>query len=513
MRKQKLFLLIFLSITLYSAAFGRTIFNEGEKSTYKVQSFIITDYGAVGDGKTICTEFINHAIKECYKNGGGQVYFPPGIYISGTIILKSNVELYLERGSTLLASTNHSDFPRMKQPKYRSQKDPGGWYALIYGEGVSNIGIRGFGLINGQGKLQKSRPELLGGDRDGRPRNILLISCSDVRIENVKMKNSGIWNQHYLNCEDVIIDGVQVYNHSNRNNDAIDIDGCRRFVMSNSIVDSDDDGITLKSTGAALCEDITISNCVVSSFCNGIKAGTESTGGFKNITISNCIIKPSRSKEIVRVNNYSLGITGISLEIVDGGIMEGVTIDNVTIEGTQCPLYIRLGNRARKHTSNAKEPGVGIMKNIAISNLVAYNSGNFCSSITSFTGHYIENVSLNNIQLFNIGGLQKGDYIADINEIKEDEKGYPQPTNWKELPSSALFIRHAKNVMIQGLLMGSDAIDPRVPIIANDVEGLSIKNTRVTKNNTSDTFFQGKDVTVFDVEKPLGWKAKVTNIQ
>src|SRR5690606_11135092 len=115
-------------------------------------------------------------------------------------------------------------------------------------------------------------------------------------------------------------------NHTNRNNDAVDIDGSRRVVISNSIFDTDDDGITLKSTGFAPTEDVTISNCVVSSFCNAIKAGTESYGGFRNISISNCIIKPSRSKSKPFFNTPRIGITGISLEIVDGGTMEGVTI-------------------------------------------------------------------------------------------------------------------------------------------------------------------------------------------
>jgi len=509
MRTQKLFSLIFLNILLCTTAFSSTSFKGEQKSTPNVQIFNITDYGAEGDGITICTEAINKAVLDCNKNGGGQVYFPPGKYLSGTIIMKNNVEIYLERGSTLLASIRHEDFPRMPQPKYRSQKDPGGWFALIYADEVSNIGIRGFGTIDGQGKLQKPRPNLLGGDRDGRPRSILLISCNKIRIEGVTMIHSGIWNQHYLNCEDVIIDKIEVYNHANRNNDVIDIDGCRRFILSNSIVDSDDDGITLKSTGAAPCEDIAITNCIVSSWCNAIKAGTESTGGFKNITISNCVIKKSRSEQKPISNDYPSGITGISLEIVDGGTMEGVTISNVTIDGTKCPLYIRLGNRARKHTKNAPTPKVGVMKNIAISNLVCYNSGNYSNSITAIPGYYIENVTLSNIQFFNEGGLKAGEYLSDIESVKEDEKGYPQPTVWKELPSSVLFIRHARNVMIQGMLMGSDATDPRVPIIANDVEGLSIKNTRVTKNNTSDTFFLGKDVKGFEVEKPLGWEKQV----
>ena len=102
--------------------------------------------------------------------------------------------------------------------------------------------------------------------------------------------------------------------------------------------------------------------------------------------------------------------------------MEGITIGNITIEGTQCPLFIRLGNRARKHTENAPELPIGIMRNIAISNVAAYNTDNFSNSITAIPGHYIENVILDNVQFFNLGGLHKGDYIINYLEVIEDEK-------------------------------------------------------------------------------------------
>lgn len=513
MRTGRIIHLAFLCVFFYAALPGNATKRPDQSAKSASQRLVVTEYGAVGNGTVLCTEAINEAIADCSAQGGGQVYFPPGTYLSGTIVLKDNVEIYLERGSTLLASTRHQDFPRMPQPRYRSQKDPGGWFAFIFADEACNIGICGFGTIDGQGSLQEPRPELLGGDRDGRPRSILFISSNKIRIEGITMINSGIWNQHYLNCEDLIIDKVEVYNHANRNNDGIDIDGCRRVILSNSIFDSDDDGITLKSTGSAPCEDICISNCIVSSWCNGIKAGTESTGGFKNITISNCIVKKSRSKEKPFFYDFPSGITGISLEIVDGGTMEGVNISNITIDGTMCPLYIRLGNRARKHTNDAPTPKMGTMKNISVSNLVCYNTGNYSSSITAIPNHYIENITLSNIQLFNEGGLKEGDYLPAIASVDEDESGYPQPTVWGELPSAALFIRHAKNVMIQGMLMGSEAPDPRVPVIAHDVEGLSIKNTRVTKNYTAETFFQGKNVRTIEVEKPLGWTKTLSHIE
>jgi polygalacturonase len=443
------------------------------------QHYNIMNYGAVKDDTTkLSTTAINKAVAACAKNGGGQVIIPTGNFKSGTITLLSNVELYLERGAILWGSTNTHDYPRQQQPTYRSQKDQGGWYALIYAVGTSNIGISGFGTIDGQGARQVPQHPAPGGiaDLDGRPRNILFISCKDVSVQNVSMRNSGIWNQHYLNCEDVIVNNIRVYNHSNQNNDGIDIDGCRRFILSNSILDSDDDCITLKSTGLAACENITITNCIASSFCNAIKCGTESTGGFRNIAINNCVVKPSRCKTEPVFKTPRIGQTGIALEIVDGGVMEGVNVNNVVIEGTECPIFVRLGNRARKHIQEAPQPGFGTMRNVSIANVTAYNTGNFGSSITGVPGAKIENIRLDNIRLVNKGGLGTDQYTADFTHVTEKEKDYPDPTDWGNLPSYGLFIRHVNAISLNQINLSSLATEVRVPILAVDVDSLLISN-------------------------------------
>lgn len=463
------------------------------------QQYNVVDYGAVPDTTRLSTEAINKAIGACYAAGGGQVVIPAGKFKSGTIVLKNNVELYLDRGAVLYASTNPADFPRQKQPSYRSQKDPGGWFALIYAEGAENIGIAGKGTIDGQGAFHRSRPELLGGDRDGRPRNILFISCTRVSVEGITLLNSGIWNQHYLDCEDVIVNNIHVYNHSNKNNDGIDIDGCRRFVLSNSIIDSDDDAIVLKSTGSAGCEDVTITNCIVSSYTNAIKLGTESTGGFKNIAISNCVVRPSRSQVESKFGLPRLGITAISLEIVDGGIMNGVCVDNIVIEGTQCPIYVRLANRARKHTKDAPTPGPGQIKNVRISDITAYNTGNFSSSITGVPDASIENISLSNITFVNTGGLKKDDYLAHPSEVKEDVKGYPQPTVWGNLPSYGFFIRHVENISLTNIELRSQEPDVRAPIIGVDIEELVLRDLILDKKNPEASILL-KDVKRYDID-------------
>ncbi len=472
------------------------------------QDYLITDFGARPGRAYLNTEAINQAIEVCSMKGGGRVIIPTGVFRSGTIFMQDNVELHFNMGATLLASPNLKDFPIQPPATYRSQKDPGGWLAFIYANGVSNIAITGFGTIDGNGeKFEGYGP----GHYDGRPCNILFISCNDVRVEGVRMMSSAMWNQHYLNCEDVIVDRIKVYNHSNRNNDGIDIDGCRGFILSNSIIDTDDDAITLKSTGKAATENVVITNCIVSSFCNAIKMGTESTGGFRNISISNCVIKPSRNKS-KPIYGFPRGITGISLEIVDGGVMEGITISNITIEGTACPLYVRLANRARKHVVNASQPPMGKMRNISINNLVAYNTGNYSSSITSIPGSYIENVSLKNVQFHNVGGVKSEGYLKKIADVNEDEKGYPQPSVWKNLPSSGLFIRHVKNIQIDGLMLGSKKSDPRIPIVAEDVKGIQIQEIAKIGNCEAGVFFYGKNIKNFEIEKPLGWKGEVVKI-
>ena len=119
------------------------------------QDYLITNFGAVRDGISVNTKAIQAAIDAANKNGGGKVLIPTGVFLSGTLVLKDNVELYLAKGAQLLASARQEDYPRQPQPKYRSLRDQGGWYSFIYAEGATNIAISGNGTIDGQGAKQK----------------------------------------------------------------------------------------------------------------------------------------------------------------------------------------------------------------------------------------------------------------------------------------------------------------------------------------------------------------------
>jgi polygalacturonase len=448
----------------------------------QAKEYNILDFGAKSDTTVVCTKAIQEAIDACNANGGGRVIIPAGNFVTGTIILKSFVELYLENGATLLGSKNILDYPDIK-PDYISLRTQGTTRQLIYAENASHIAISGLGEIDGQGKYFK----IMQPNAEGvlRPHLIRFISCQDIVVQNVSLRNSGAWMEHYLACERLQIKGVKIYNHckiNHHNNDGIDLDGCKNVTVSDVICDSDDDAITLKSTSPKACENITITNCVVSSHCNAIKMGTETTGGFKNITISNCIIKPSEYND-GDISGVKTGITGISLEIVDGGTMDGICISNVRIEGTHSPLFIRLANRARPYKEGLEVTQVGIIKNVSINNVFITSDEKIGCSITGIPGHPVENIHLSNIYFQSEGGGLKEDVYR---EVPEKEKDYPEGTMFGVLPAYGFYIRHAQNISVTGGETNTANPDSRPAFYLDDVVNGKLANLTLCGNESSE---------------------------
>ena len=453
---------------------------EGFGSPYRV-----TDLGATGDGRTLDTAAIQAAIDRAAEGGGGTVFFPPGAYLSGTLFLKSHVRLDLDAGATLLGSPDVEDYPLVMNG-YPSRTDRYCARALIRGEGLEDIAITGRGTIDGQGALfrdNRASAEAMAEIKKpyeeagryvpndvfvNRPYVIQLVSCRNVLVEGVRLRNSAMWMQHYLNCAFVTIRGIDVYNHSARNNDMIDIDGCRNVTIADCFGDTDDDALTLKSNGEGATENVSITNCVLRSHCNAIKAGTESYGGFKNITISNCVIETSEAPE--GLSGRPEGLAGIALEIVDGGVMDGVTIDNIVVRGTTAPLFIRLGDRARPPRPGQERPPVGRLRNVTITNVVARDAGNVGCAIAGLPGHPIENLTLSNIRM----SFKGGGAADSVAEVPENADGYPECTMFGPLPAYGLYVRHAAGVDVRGLHLDFEKDDTRPALACDDVRDLAI---------------------------------------
>jgi polygalacturonase len=455
------------------------------------RDFVITDFGAKSDTTVLSTAAIQTAI-DCCANEGGRVVVPAGNFKTGTIVLRSNVNLHLESGATLYGSTDLRDYRRMKS-SYISLRTHTPTIQLIYADSVENVVIDGYGTIDGRGRGFKK----LSWNDEGitRPHLLRFIQSHDIVVKDISLRNSGCWMQHYLACDRVRIDGIKVTNRNNYNNDALDLDGCHDVIVRGVIADSDDDGITLKSTSPRLCENIVIENCIVSSHCNAVKLGTETNGGFRNILIRGIVVKPS-ADQTTQFFGRECGTSALSLEIVDGGLMENVSVDGMNIVGTESPIFIRLAHRGRGYTFNksgaeafvgqsvqggnegatrSQKPDsvetIGRMRSVYINNVHARDCGNFGSSITGLEGHEVEDVHVSNVSIRQRGGITRAN-LKLIDEALRDEKTaeYPEATMWGPLPAKGFYVRHARNVRFENVEIYTETDDARPEFVKIDVQ-------------------------------------------
>jgi polygalacturonase len=410
----------------------------------------VRDYGAAGDGAQLDTRALQAAIDACAAAGGGTVYFPPGRYLSGTLFLKSHITLHLEGGATLLGSPSREDYPSTV-PAVRSYTDNYTVRSLIYAENLEHIALEGHGVIDGQGGTFK-------GSYKDRPYLLRVIACREVSMRGLTLRNSPMWVQHYLACEGVCIDGVRVKSTCNANNDGIDIDGCEQVRIANCDIRSGDDALVLKSTQERPCRNVVVTNCVLSSLCNAFKLGTESNGGFENIVMNNCAI-------------YDTRISGIALELVDGGTLEQVSISNVTMHNTKSAIFIRLGDRARPFKAGMEPIGIGRLRHVRISDVQAFGADAMGCSITGLPGHPVEDVVLENITVSFAGG---GKVIKDPASVPEKPKAYPEYAMFGLLPAYGFFCRHARGLRLNRVQVSTVQPDPWPALVCQDVGGLEL---------------------------------------
>lgn len=403
---------------------------------------------------------IQKAIDKASLNGGGTVTVPAGDFLTGPLELKSGVELHLEMGARLLGLPDIAAYDKAHEVVNGEKSQ---FSALIYAYNQNNIAITGLGTIDGQGGDPAFQVK---GDPAGRPMIILFRHCNNVVVSGIRLENAAHWTQFYRNCDGVRIHGIKVYSHSNYNNDGIDIDS-RNVVVSDCIFDCEDDAICLKSLSESFCENVSVTNCVAASNCNAVKLGTSSAYGFRNITVSNVTIRRASednfrhwSTKIAGVTAPTTVISGIAIEMVDGGICDNVDVSNISMRDVQTPIFIRMGRR-----SEATFPEGSKMRGITISGVTAVSESLITSSITGVPGLYPENIYLSDIDITAPGG---GTAEMAAREVPESEKKYPENRCLgHNLPASGLYVRHAKNVYLSNVNFHFRTADER-PIIVTD---------------------------------------------
>jgi hypothetical protein len=466
-------------------------------SADEIQTFNIVDFGADPDGETLNTVAIQNAIDAAFKNGGGRVILPEGRFLSGSIVLKTGVELYFDGEATLLGSTNPIHYQEMND-----------WRALIMAENASQIAIRGQGTIDGQGRalalnvdslhhigelvdprynLRRMRPS-----EYYRPQLIYLMKCSMIEVSGISLKNSSCWVQTYEQCTDLEIDQVKVESRAYWNNDGFDIVDCKNVRLTHCDVNAADDGICLKSHSPLQINDqIYIANCTVRSSASAIKFGTASYGGFQNVIIEN-------------IKVFDTYRSAIAIESVDGGWIENIRVSNITAMNTWNPIFIRLGHRA------GDTPG--IIRNISISNMnvqvpfgrpdIEYDMRGpavgslhnpFPSPITGIPGHHIENITLENIQITYPGRATKGmAYIplSRLNQVPEQVEEYPEYSMFRELPAWGFYVRHVKDIKMKNITLKLADGDYRPAYVFDDVDGLVMQGIELPEGRNLQIAFR-----------------------
>ena len=390
----------------------------------------ITDFGAKNDTTVLSTQAIQAAIDRCSQEGGGQVLVPAGHYKMGTIVLRSKMNLHLEKGAILFGSTDINDYTSQRT-SYVSLRTNTPTVQLIWADDVEDVTIDGEGIIDGRGK---AFPKLSWNDEGiTRPHLLRFVQSRDIQLKGITLRNSGCWMQHWLACDRVKIDGITVNN---------------------------------RNTSPKLCENITITSCVVSSHCNAVKLGTETNGGFRNITIQNICVKPSYDQSSQFFGHESKrGTSALSLEIVDGGVMENVNVSDFTVEGTESPIFVRLGNRARSYCDSVIINHIGRISGIRISRFLVNNAGPTGCSITGIEGHPVENIFLSDIFIRQQGGQPTTTAPTD-----EKLKEYPEATMWGILPAKGFWVNHARNVHFDNVCVEATAPDQRPLFFKQDCE-------------------------------------------
>lgn len=457
-----------------------------------VSFFNVRTFGATGDGSHLDSPFINKAIDACVRAGGGTVYFPAGTYLSGSIHLQSNIHLLIDAGATILGAPQSMNAYDETEPWTNNPFQDGGHCyfhnSLIWGENLTNVSITGQGMINGGGLVRsdglldrmcgfstwnkadsaesgKSYPPSRLGNKA-----IALKLCRNVLIRDITIFHGGHFAILVTGCDNVTVDNATM----DTDRDGIDIDCCHNTMVSNCRINSpNDDGLCPKSSFAlganVITENLTIVNCQVSGFEEGtlldgtmkpskggtgrIKFGTESNGGFRNVTVANCTFRCCH---------------GLALEEVDGGIMENISINNITMMDVKdYPIYITLGIRNR-----GPHATTGTVRNIQISNVIASGIDRMSGvQITGVPDKDIEDVRLDNIRLIFKGGGTAEDAARVPKELG---KGYPEPGKIGTMPAYGVFARHVRDLELANVTTSFEKDDLRPALVCSDVKGLEI---------------------------------------
>lgn len=452
----------------------------------------VKDYGAVPDGKTLCTQAVQNAVDICYAQGGGIVQFEGGRYALSSVFLKSNVTIQLDADTELLGAESYCDYAQEEQIDYPKYQDSSHTYfhpSMFVGIDCENIKITGAGKIDMRSVWDE---ENIRNMANRGAKCIALKNCRNVEVSGLEIHNVTDLAVYFAGCENVDIHGVKMRVYI----DGISPDNSKNVRIHDCDIETGDDGIVFKSSYTLnrldICKDIHVWNCKVKSRCNALKFGTETNGGFENILIEDIHIIDTR-------------ICGIAIESVDGAIFDGITLRNISMKNVNAPIFIHLGKRMRGPEGRE----IGEIKNVLLENItaegpyepyetVAWNyesflkndvyqepwrpgrvayylyddEGSGAQSDWQMTSNVcgLKDKPLKNITLKNVALRLEG-VTGEVSETVPDEcLPYPEVNCYgKFLPAKGIYFRHVDGLTLENVTVETNRKDKRKDFIFDDV--------------------------------------------
>ena len=445
--------------------------------------FNITAYGAMSDGQTLNTAAIQKAIDACHAAGGGTVLVPSGVFVSGSLRLKSRVTLKIGEDAILRGSPKIADYSDETAPLHWG----GAWafaasqwkQCLIYAENAEEIGIEGPGTIDGQGGTElKVFPN---ANDPRRPMLVRLVGCRKVTVRDVKLLDPAAFTTFFVRSEDIHIERVTIRSRKSPNGDGLDFDGCKRVRIKDCDIDSGDDGIGPKVFHPDWPnEDFEISGCRITSRWHAIRIGAESIASIRRLTMRDCVFTQCQG--------------GIKIEASEGALFEDLSFSGIEMTQVCQPFMVLASRFAFSAHGKSVLPPAGRIRNVRFADIrVVAGAGDdvglkgkggtddpferLCSAVVSLPGTHIEDVSFKNIDLtFPGGGTGEQASRLDVGELLESSNYVKWATPFDgELPASALYLRHVKGVRLENVRLTVEKPDARAFIAGDDIEGLTLQ--------------------------------------
>lgn len=446
-------------------------------------------YGAKGDGITKDTDALQAAVDACTQAGGGTVLLSRGTYVSGTLVLKSNVTLELQAGATILGSPDFSDYFMPPEGVIASKGQK--WPRFLFALNAQNVTLLGPGTIDGNAKVfykQVDHPFVKPGDeyRDIAALStqrihlispmVVMANIHNLRIENITLQNAAGWALHPVGVMGGVIRNVKVRNGIDHTNaDGIDPTSCQDLLVDNCDVVAGDDAIVITSynmyNGNQISRNITVQNCRVTTCCNALRVGMNDPNPIDHVTFRNCEIYSVPGPYNVRP------ISGISVVSNTQSTMSDITFDGITMVNARAPIQLRLQTK-------------GTLENIVIKNVRA-TGASLTSTITGLPANRISNVLLSNVS---ISTEEPGKLEFTQNVIQEKEGAYPNSFMFGRLPSYGFYVRHTDGLTLQNVTVTSQVGDPRPMLSCDDLQQLTVNGVTGTPSDPSQPFLDLKNV-------------------